>query len=70
MDQARTTLLNRILFFYKFIQSPNTVGSITPSSFFLSKEMMKNIDWSNTTSIVELGAGTGIFTNQIQQLKS
>jgi phospholipid N-methyltransferase len=70
MEQARTTLFNRILFFYKFIQSPKTVGSITPSSFFLTKEMLKNINWSNTKTIVELGAGTGIFTNQIQQSKS
>lgn len=69
MSQARVGLLNRALFLYKFLRSPRTVGSITPSSRYLAEEMFKHVDWENTRSLVELGAGTGIFTHFIQELK-
>ncbi|MGD8190674.1 class I SAM-dependent methyltransferase [Brevibacillus ginsengisoli] len=32
--------------------------------------MMKHVDWNNSDTIVELGAGLGCFTSQIQKLKS
>lgn len=57
------------MFLNKFLQSPERVGSITPSSRFLAKAMMKPIDWETTNSIVELGAGTGTFTRLIQEKK-
>jgi len=31
--------------------------------------MIKPIDWENTRSIVELGAGTGVFTRYVHELK-
>lgn len=57
------------MFLNKFLQSPQRVGSITPSSRFLAKAMMKPIDWETTNTIVELGAGTGTFTRLIQGKK-
>jgi phospholipid N-methyltransferase len=61
--------MDKRAFLNKFLQSPQTVGSITPSSRFLAKSMMKYVDWENARSIVELGAGTGIFTRYINELK-
>lgn len=62
--------MNKKMFFYKFFQSPQHVGSIIPSSRFLTYAMLKPIDWQNTNSIVELGAGTGVFTSYIQKQKN
>jgi len=59
----------RLTFFYNFLQAPGQVGSITPSSRALAKQMMKPIDWEKANTIVELGAGTGIFTKWIQEMK-
>ncbi|MBP1931206.1 class I SAM-dependent methyltransferase [Ammoniphilus resinae] len=62
-------IVDKMTFFYKFLKSPKRVGSVTPSSIFLANAMLKNVDWENTQSIVELGAGTGAFTRLIQQNK-
>lgn len=60
--------VNDILrFFYSFIQSPKRIGSIVPSSHFLAKEMFRSIDFKRIASIVELGAGTGVFTKTIAE---
>jgi len=60
---------NRLSFLNKFIQSPAQVGSITPSSNFLAKKMFKNVLWDKLDTIVELGAGTGVFTDYIFEHK-
>lgn len=60
--------MDKLMFLYKFLQSPQSVGSITPSSRFLASAMMNYVDWDNDRKIVELGAGTGIFTKQINEL--
>ena len=60
-------MFEKLLFLYKFIQSPTQVGSITPSSKYLAQAMLAPIDWSLVKSIVELGAGTGVFTKRIYQ---
>lgn len=57
------------VFLRKFLQSPRRIGSAIPSSDFLARAMIQPIDWSRVRSIVELGAGTGVFTRYIQQLK-
>lgn len=63
------SIKERLMFFYNFLQAPGQVGSITPSSHALAKQMMKPIEWENAHTIVELGAGTGIFTKWIHELK-
>lgn len=62
-------LMNRFMFLYKFFQSPKEVGSITPSSRYLTKKMFEHISWQQIDSIVELGAGTGVFTEVIHHKK-
>jgi phospholipid N-methyltransferase len=56
-------------FFYKFIVNPRKIGSITPSSAYLTQKMLAELPWENLHSIVELGAGTGIFTKYIANHK-
>ncbi|APZ48096.1 ribosomal RNA adenine dimethylase [Polaribacter reichenbachii] len=42
-----------------------TLGTITPSSRFLSRKMLKKIDFTNANVIVELGSGNGAITKYI-----
>lgn len=55
----------KVLFFKNFLKNWKEVGSITPSSGFLAKKMLKSIDFSSVDTIVELGPGTGVFTREI-----
>jgi phospholipid N-methyltransferase len=41
------------------------VGAITPSSQYLAKLMVKQIDFKHAKYIVEYGPGTGVFTKHI-----
>lgn len=41
------------------------VGAVRPSSRFLVRSMLQNIDFSKAKVIVELGPGTGVFTEEI-----
>ena len=54
-----------ILFFKTFLKDPKEIGSIIPSSRFLIKDLLKNIDFKNATCIVEYGPGTGCITLEI-----
>ncbi|MEM6272020.1 MAG: rRNA adenine N-6-methyltransferase family protein [Bacteroidota bacterium] len=52
-------------FFQQFLKERKTVGSITPSSRYLSRRMISKIDFSQAQCIVELGPGTGVITREI-----
>lgn len=57
--------LERIEFLKRFITEPQKIGSLTPSSSYLTNKMLKRIDWEQLHNIAELGAGTGVFTRAI-----
>jgi phospholipid N-methyltransferase len=61
------SLKQRLIFLSRFLYSPKTIGSITPSSKHLVHALMNPIPWHNLKSIVELGSGTGIVTHEILQ---
>ena len=52
-------------FLKRFANSPRRIGSVAPSSKFLTKAMLDRVDWENAGFIAELGAGTGVFTREI-----
>lgn len=52
-------------FLTECLKKPRIIGSVTPSSRFLAAKMLKPIDFSSARKIVELGAGTGVFTRRI-----
>lgn len=52
-------------FINEFIKKENQIGAIAPSSKFLAKKMMKEIDFSKNLNIIELGPGNGVFTEKL-----
>ncbi len=57
--------MKTIEFFKEGIKNLKTIGTLTPSSKFVCKEMVSFIDFSTATVIVELGAGDGVITKHI-----
>lgn len=58
-----------ILFLNRFVNSPNTIGSIIPSSLYLAGKMVRAEDLKSCKSVVEMGAGTGVFTGRLLEKK-
>lgn len=58
------------LFLGKFLSQltrGNPVASIAPSSRWLSRTTVRNIDWDRARTLVELGAGTGPITRVLAE---
>jgi phospholipid N-methyltransferase len=53
------------LFTRNFFKSPAMLGSVVPSSPFLVKDMMSQVDWDRARVLVEYGPGVGTFTREI-----
>jgi|SRR5262245_10709099 len=49
----------------KFASNARSVATLAPSSRFLARAAVRGIDWSRTTCVVELGAGTGPITAEL-----
>jgi phospholipid N-methyltransferase len=56
---------SRLRFLGQWVRNPREIGSITPSSRFLTREVVERIDPSRARYIVELGPGTGVFTQAL-----
>ncbi len=56
-------------FLSRFIQSPQRIGSITPSSPTLVRTMLLDVRWDEVGTVAELGAGTGVITREIDALR-
>lgn len=56
---------HRGVFFRRFITRPRQIGSIMPSSPALVDKMLSFTDWNSAAKIAELGAGTGVVTEEI-----
>lgn len=57
--------MNKLDFFREGLKNFKTMGTVARSSRFLSKRMIKNVDFSECKNIVELGAGDGVITRRI-----
>ena len=53
------------LFLGKFLTQGTAIASLAPSSRWLSRTTVRNIDWAQARALVELGAGTGPITRVI-----
>lgn len=62
-------MAGRLRFFVEFLRSPQRVGAVTPSSRALAKLMVDAADVKSAGVIVEFGAGTGVFTEVIEQTR-
>jgi len=58
-------VLKQIAFFKEAVKNIKTSGSIMPSSRFLIKKMLQNIDFSKDLILVEFGPANGIITSEI-----
>jgi len=47
------------------MRHPRMLGSIVPSSRFLIRQLLKPVDWSQATVIVEYGPGVGVITSEV-----
>lgn len=52
-------------FLKQFFKDRKMVGAVSPSTRFLGERMLENIDFDHAKGIVELGPGTGVFTDII-----
>ena len=55
----------KITFFKEAVKSMKTSGSFVPSSKYLVRRILKNVDFKKSTVIVEYGPGNGIITKEI-----
>lgn len=60
--------LKHIFSFLKaWLKNPRSIGAVTPSSQYLAKNIITQIDRCNDGMILELGPGTGVFTRAMIQ---
>src|SRR5262245_56823241 len=62
---ARAQMQDRLRSLKQWARNPREMGSITPSSRFLTRAVVERIDFSRARYIAELGPGTGVFTQAI-----
>ncbi len=55
------------LFFGKFLRHGTRIASLAPSSPWLSRATVANVDWAAARVLIELGAGTGPITRVIAE---
>jgi phospholipid N-methyltransferase len=53
---------DRTAFLRSFLRDWRAVGSVTPSSRFLVRAMLDEVDFGRARRLVEYGPGTGVFT--------
>lgn len=56
---------SKIKFFKEAVRNIKTLGTVAPSSRFLSKRMLREINFSTAEVLVELGPGNGAITKYI-----
>jgi phospholipid N-methyltransferase len=57
--------MKTLAFIKESIRNLKTVGTITKSSVFLCRGVVKQVDFSESEVVVELGAGDGVITKHI-----
>ena len=62
-------LQQSLYFFSRFLNDPQSVGSVLPSSRELSQQMFQGISFNTGDTILEYGPGTGSFTRIVQNMQ-
>ena len=57
-----------LLFLGKFCRHGTRIASLAPSSRWLARATLRDVDWDRAGVVVELGAGTGPITRLIAEL--
>lgn len=59
-------MAHRALFLRKFAAHGTRIASVTPSSRWMCRELASRVDPAKPQRILELGAGTGVVTREIE----
>jgi phospholipid N-methyltransferase len=62
---AATRRRQMMLFARNFFKHPRMLGSIIPSSRFLVRDLMRQVDWKRARVVVEYGPGVGNITAEV-----
>jgi phospholipid N-methyltransferase len=65
VKKAAVSTSSVALFARNFFKYPSMLGSVVPSSPFLVKDLMAEIDWERARVIVEFGPGVGTITREV-----
>ena len=65
MRPQRRALPPGLLFGRTFFRHPRMLGSVVPSSRFLTSRVLRPVDWNRTRLVVEAGPGVGTLTTAI-----
>lgn len=55
----------KVRFFRSFLANPRSVGAILPTSRRTVRDMLDMADFERARTVVELGAGTGVYTEEV-----
>ena len=55
----------KVRFFRSFLANPRAVGAILPTSRRTVRDMLDMADFERARTVVELGAGTGVYTEEV-----
>jgi len=56
-----------VKFWREFLATPQSIGSVAPSSRYLAQRMVEWVDWDEARAVIECGPGTGPCTERILQ---
>ncbi|EAA2100125.1 TPA: methyltransferase domain-containing protein [Salmonella enterica subsp. enterica serovar Bredeney] len=65
LSTVQPWLKHQVGYVRQFIKSPRTFGSLAPSSPWLCNRMAELADWTQATTVAELGAGDGVLTRRL-----
>jgi phospholipid N-methyltransferase len=54
-----------LLFLSKFFRHRRATASLVPSSAYLARAFVRDVDWARARCVVELGSGTGPITAEV-----
>lgn len=64
-ERAERTEGPALVFARNFFKNPRMLGSLIPSSRFLVKQLLRNVDWDQARVIVEYGPGVGTISEEV-----
>jgi phospholipid N-methyltransferase len=61
----KVDIQEKVRFFRSFLANPRQVGAILPTSRRAVRDMLDMADFTRARTVVELGAGTGVYTEEV-----
>jgi phospholipid N-methyltransferase len=65
MSSIKVGIREKVRFFRSFLAHPRQVGAILPTSRRAVRDMLDMADFARARTVVELGAGTGVYTEEV-----